>query len=552
MGPTQRSSSPSGEDEAALLYNADFNDASGEPFVDEEIGKDTPDYSADPELGGLTLYEKKVVLVNREINAQGMGRYQWMIFTLCGFGYMIDLLWAQAFGLVVSPLQQELGFPDAQLGNIFTAFSAGLTAGALVWGVLVDIVGRQWAFNLTVLFSSFFGLLLGVPSDYSSILVLTAFVGFGVGGNIPIDTTICLEFLPQNKRWLLPTLSIFQPIGVVICSGIAYAFIPFHSCGNAADGHPLKSCRLVPDGTPCCTKASNYGWRYLLFTLGVITLFVFFARLLIFRFQESPKFLLYRGRDDEAIKVLEHIAHYNKSECSISLADFEALEADTRSNDPTPTSNKTQASTVLTQTLRRELSRLKLLFANRSIIQLTLSVWLIYALDYTSFTITGAFLPTILLRKTRSLRQTYLSYILIYTAGIPGVCLGSALYLSSSRRPALLLSSFLFGTCLFAFTRVHSSNSYTAVSSAVYFFQSAFNAVLYGWTPESFPAPIRGTASGMASFWGRVFSIISPLVAARVLETSEDGVLYLAGAGMFACTLVVLVIPGKYLRTQSY
>jgi len=27
-----------------------------------------------------------------------------------GFGYTVDLLWAQAFGLVLGPLQQEFGF----------------------------------------------------------------------------------------------------------------------------------------------------------------------------------------------------------------------------------------------------------------------------------------------------------------------------------------------------------------------------------------------------------------------------------------------------------
>ena len=59
------------------------------------------------------------------------------------------------------------------------------------------MLGRQYAFNLTVLVSSLFGLCLAAPSTYNGILVLTAFVGFGVGGNIPIDTTICLEFLPQ-------------------------------------------------------------------------------------------------------------------------------------------------------------------------------------------------------------------------------------------------------------------------------------------------------------------------------------------------------------------
>lgn len=32
------------------------------------------------------------------------------IFFLCGMGYMIDLLYAQAFGLIAPALQQELGF----------------------------------------------------------------------------------------------------------------------------------------------------------------------------------------------------------------------------------------------------------------------------------------------------------------------------------------------------------------------------------------------------------------------------------------------------------
>ena len=62
-----------------------------------------------------TLYERKCAIVNKEIDAMGMGKYQWSIWWLCGFGYLLDLLWAQAFGLVVSPLKQELGFGSAFL-----------------------------------------------------------------------------------------------------------------------------------------------------------------------------------------------------------------------------------------------------------------------------------------------------------------------------------------------------------------------------------------------------------------------------------------------------
>lgn len=100
--------------------------------------------SHDPDLEGLSLYDKKCVLINREVDAMGMGRYQWMIWGLCGFGYLLDLLWAQAFGLALSPLQQELGFGNDQSGNISTAFSAGLTAGAFFWGALSDVVGMFW------------------------------------------------------------------------------------------------------------------------------------------------------------------------------------------------------------------------------------------------------------------------------------------------------------------------------------------------------------------------------------------------------------------------
>lgn len=76
----------------------------------ERGDKDHHGLGTDPEMEGLTLYEKKALLVNRELNAHGMGKYQWYIWFLCGFGYFLDLLWAQAFGLVAPPLQQELGF----------------------------------------------------------------------------------------------------------------------------------------------------------------------------------------------------------------------------------------------------------------------------------------------------------------------------------------------------------------------------------------------------------------------------------------------------------
>ena len=115
---------------------------------------------------------------------------------------------------------QELGVSDARIGDIFTAFSAGLSeplltfsqkvvlkltssaslhstaVGAFMWGLLVDIIGRRWCFNITCLIASVFGLIFAAPSNFGALCFLCALIGLGVGGNIPIDATITLEFLP--------------------------------------------------------------------------------------------------------------------------------------------------------------------------------------------------------------------------------------------------------------------------------------------------------------------------------------------------------------------
>ena len=130
--------------------------------------------------------------------------------------------------------------------------------------------------------------------------------------------------------------------------------------------------------------------------------------------------------------------------------------------------------------------------------------------------------------------------------------LGAVLY--KGRQFAMLVSSAMMAASLFIFSTVDTQPKYVGVNGLEYFFQSMFNAVLYGWTPEVFPAPIRGTAAGLASFWGRIFSIVSPLIAAHLLDATPSGnsVLYLAGAGGFVCTVMIALLPRKAMGAQSF
>jgi hypothetical protein len=116
----------------------------------------------------------------------------------------------------------------------------------------------------------------------------------------------------------------WQPLGVAIASVIAYgtAAKPAWRCEPT-----LPSCRAVTAGEACCTVSSNMGWRYNVIILGGMTLVVFFLRYFVFKFHESPKYLLARGREAEAIEVLHKIAKYNKQPPpTLTLEMFAAID----------------------------------------------------------------------------------------------------------------------------------------------------------------------------------------------------------------------------------
>lgn len=66
------------------------------------------------------------------------------------------------------------------------------------------------------------------------------------------------------------------------------------------------------------------GWRYLLFTLGGMTIILWAIRLFVFPLYESPRFLVGIGRDAEAVEVVHRIAAYNGRTSNLSLLDLQA------------------------------------------------------------------------------------------------------------------------------------------------------------------------------------------------------------------------------------
>ncbi|KAG5638739.1 hypothetical protein H0H81_010549 [Sphagnurus paluster] len=146
---------------------------------------------------------------------------------------------------------------------------------------------------------------------------------------MPTDGTLLLEHMPKSKQYLVTALSVFFSFGAVLSAVVGLLVIPQHSC--------------LPN-LPCNPDTDNQGWRYLLMTLGLITLFMFLARIVFFRLHESPRYLVHAGRPLEAIESLQMISRFNGSDLALEIKDVadhhpHLMPSPTSEDVPTPRPN---------------------------------------------------------------------------------------------------------------------------------------------------------------------------------------------------------------------
>ncbi|KAL4869404.1 hypothetical protein BDV12DRAFT_196452 [Aspergillus spectabilis] len=498
------------------------------------------------------VFECKIGLVNGALDKIGFGKYQWCTWMLCGMGYFIDLALVQSVSLMATAVYQEMGVPGGRQGLLSTCSNVGLAIGAFGFGLLSDIIGRKWAFQFTCLITAVFGMLMAASKyNYGAICGVYFLACIGLGGNIPIDATIALEFLPQNKRYLVALMSMWQPIGVVAASGLAYGTAARYRCDV-----DLPACTAVGEGEACCSVSSNMGWRFLVIIVGAISLFIFCARFLLFSFHESPKFLVSKGREQDAIDVLHKIARFNGAQVpTLTVDDFRRVDiaAGTREQQHTPSSS----AKGVVMNMIRSLGFLHGLFLSKSQCFSFILLGLSYMGNYWSFTLAGYFLPIILLRNnvdsgTHTVSDTYQQYIYVYLPGILGAvaALVSIQIPLLGRKWSLVISAALQGLSMAMYTQVKTTAGYVGLNALEYIMQSYFNAVLYSAAPEMFDTTYRASASGMLSCLGRIAGIVAPFAGQKYIDEERAGVLWLGAGGIWLAALLLCFLPIEMRKRQ--
>lgn len=171
-------------------------------------------------------------------------------------------------------MREELGLTNDQLGHVFSAGTAGMVFGGLIFTYIGDRIGRRPTILMTSLTFGVLTLVTGFARSYELLVLLRFLDGLAIGGLLPLAWALNIEFVPKRIR----------------ATVIAFIMMGF-SFGSSAAG-PMTNM-LAPD----------YGWEGVYFAGGGATLIC--AIVLIFLVPESPRFLISKGlRPDLVLKTL--------------------------------------------------------------------------------------------------------------------------------------------------------------------------------------------------------------------------------------------------------
>lgn len=362
-----------------------------------------------------------------------------------GGGMFIDgfVFASVAAALAGSAMSRDIGVTSTWSALISSSTLLGTFAGGLLLGYVTDRLGRRPMFTIDLsVFLACAVLMLFVTAPWH-LFVLGLVMGVAVGADYSIGSPLLCEFVPSARRGhYLGILEILWNVGYVVAYLIGF-LINSHWPGAwhitlAASAVPAVFCLLVRHGLP-----------------------------------ESPRWLISKGRRNEAIAIIEH-----DLDATAEIEDFSAEQP--------------------------ERTRYRSLFSadylGRTVFVCTF--WMCIVLPYFALTF---FQPTVL--KAIGLGGSALAGAVLGTViALLGAATGWYLVDRVGRRKILIWPMFGCALALFLVSLGHLLPIWlSTVCFFGYLFSYGIMSILPGIYPEEvFPTSIRTSGVGLASAASRI------------------------------------------------
>ena len=213
------------------------------------------------------------------IGVRGVHR---QIVAMVLLGVFFDVLEQNAVGITGPILAEYWGLEAGDIGLLNTVTFTATAIGRVVTGILSDRYGRRTMLTINLLIFTLGALVCALAPSYEVLMLGRGIVGFGLGGEIAVAVVMVSEFFSARNRGT--AVGLINVLGGGLGNMLAPAF-----------GLAVFALFPGPDR-----------WRWVFGLLVLPALLVIFYRIFI---PETPRYLLSRGKVNEASRVLDRLHH---------------------------------------------------------------------------------------------------------------------------------------------------------------------------------------------------------------------------------------------------
>jgi len=211
-----------------------------------------------------------------------------MIVALGGFLMGFD---ASVISGVVGFIEIEFNLSKIQLGWSVASLTLTATLAMMVAGPLSDRIGRRPVLKIAAALFAASAIASALAPNFITLVIARMVGGLGVGAALIIAPMYIAEIAPAEIRGRMVS---FNQLNIVI--GISIAFFSNYLILTLGQSDSAWAQSL---------HFGEWSWRWMLGVETLPAILYFFALMIV---PESPRWLAMRGREDEALQILEKVS----------------------------------------------------------------------------------------------------------------------------------------------------------------------------------------------------------------------------------------------------
>ncbi|XP_058976817.1 synaptic vesicle glycoprotein 2A-like [Musca domestica] len=288
------------------------------------------------------------------IKATGFGRFNILLLAAAFPAMLAGVIETAVISFILPSAECDLDLSLMDKGILNAITSCGMISSSLAWGYLADTKGRKGIMVWGCLVNVIFVLWSAMSQSRIELIIAKFFSGFVISGPFSVLMPYITEFHGCNYRSRITMI-----IGTMISIGAVLL--------------PVLALLILPnDWNFLLGNIQFNSWRIYLAICGIPSLL---GGLVLLGFPETPRFLMTKGRNEEALKVFRTMYAMNTKNSKETYSISE-LKNDFPTHQPEEDNVKVTGITEINLTknpLQGQTGPFKLLFS-KSYISLTLRV----------------------------------------------------------------------------------------------------------------------------------------------------------------------------------